>query len=166
MQAAPHRHGYRVVSVRAALVDDIKNKIEVVAGGDPAKATATDLYQGTAHSVRETLFKSFNRTNRYFECVLPHAVAVLLCLCSPRRSPTCAHFSRSAESRAHACTSRTSCARSCRTLPVQVSRRRGCGLRRRRAGVGHPAVQRVVDCVDLPPRPRSRELVAYTRLCV
>lgn len=56
------------MSVRAAVVDDIKNKIEVVAGGDPAKATASDLYQGTAHSVREELFKAFNRTNRYFEC--------------------------------------------------------------------------------------------------
>jgi hypothetical protein len=52
------------------VVEDIKNKIEFVAGGDPDHATPTDLYRGTAHSVREKLFKAFNRTNRYLMCDL------------------------------------------------------------------------------------------------
>jgi hypothetical protein len=55
------------VLAKAAVTEDIKKKVEFVAGGNPEKPTATDVYQGTAHSVREDLFKDFNRTHKYFE---------------------------------------------------------------------------------------------------
>lgn len=53
----------------AAVKDDIMTKIEFVAGGDKNKPTPFDLYQGTAYSVREKLFDSFNKTHKYWECV-------------------------------------------------------------------------------------------------
>lgn len=60
----------RFIAAKAAVTEDIKEKIEFVAGGNPEKATAADVYQGTAYSVRESLFKNFRRTHRYFEQVL------------------------------------------------------------------------------------------------
>jgi hypothetical protein len=59
----------RHIATKAALTDDIKRKIAFVAGGDPSEITPQDLYQGTAHSVREELFDAFNKTNKYFEYV-------------------------------------------------------------------------------------------------
>ena len=56
-----------MVTRKAQVVDDIKGKIEFVAGGNPEKPSEIELYQGTANSVREELFKAFNRTNKYFE---------------------------------------------------------------------------------------------------
>lgn len=64
------------MAASAQVLDDIKKKIEFVAGGDPEKPTESELYQGTAQSVREELFKAFNRTNRYFECALEAADSV------------------------------------------------------------------------------------------
>ena len=64
------KRSYRPVSVKAAVADDIRKKIEFVAGGDPRAPSQADLYQGTALSVREELFRQFNRTNKYLECAL------------------------------------------------------------------------------------------------
>lgn len=52
----------------AAVKEDILNKVEFVAGGDRAHLTPFDLYQGTAYSVREKLFDSFNKTHKYWAC--------------------------------------------------------------------------------------------------
>ena len=57
----------RNLACKAEIVDDIKSKIAFVAGGDPAHITPKDIYEGTAHSVREKLFDEFNTTNKYFE---------------------------------------------------------------------------------------------------
>lgn len=57
----------RNLSCKAEIVDDIKNKIAFVAGGDPNDITEQDIYAGAANSVREKLFDEFNKTNKYFE---------------------------------------------------------------------------------------------------
>lgn len=64
---APTARRQRAVATAASLADDIKQKVEYVAGGDPEKFSEKELYEGTAHSVRQELVKQFNRTHKYFE---------------------------------------------------------------------------------------------------
>lgn len=72
----------RNLTCKAEIADDIKDKIEFVAGGDPSHITPKDIYEGTAHSVREKLFDEFNTTNKFFECASMSLVCDRPVLCT------------------------------------------------------------------------------------